>query len=424
MTVGAGSTGYLLVRRARVVTPRPPSPTEVALSPRLPFLRGRNQGQVEVMTGVDILVRGDAIEAVGTDLHPGGDRVQVLDADGRVVLPGFVDAHTHACWAGARLDEWERRLRGASYVELLAAGGGILSTVRAVRATTEEALADTLRVRLGRALRHGTTTMEVKSGYGLTPESELRMLRAVVAAGERWEGTTVATALLGHAVDPDYPGGVEAFVRHVIGEQLPGVSSSFPGAAVDAYCEEGAWGVDACVALFEAARSRGHPVRVHADQFRALGMTARAVGLGARSVDHLEASSKDTLALLAASDAAGVLLPVSGFHLDDRYAEGRFLVDKGGAAVVATNWNPGSAPSPSIPFALALAVRKNGLTPHEALTAVTWNAAVLLGLPGRGWIGPGARADLVILRHRDERELVHTVGENPVEKVISAGSVC
>ncbi len=421
MTGKGAETRFLLIRRARVVTPRPPSPTDVVLSPRLPFLRGRAQGNVEVLDGVDILVRGDAVEAVGPDLHPGGDGVRVVEAGGRVVLPGFVDAHTHACWAGARLDEWELRLRGATYVELLAAGGGILSTVRAVRAAGEEVLAAALGERLGRALRHGTTTMEVKSGYGLTPEAELRMLRAVVAAGERWEGTTVPTALLGHAVDPDHPGGADAFFRHVIGAQLPLVSAAFPGAAVDAYCEEGAWRVEACVALFEAARAAGHPVRVHADQFNDLGMTARAVELGARSVDHLEASTRETLALLAASGAAGVLLPVAGFHLDDRYADGRFLVDQGGAAVVATNWNPGSAPSPSIPLALALAVRKNGLTPHEALTAATWNAAVLLGLPDRGWVGPGARADLLLLEHRDWRELVHTVGENPVARVVAGG---
>jgi imidazolonepropionase len=421
---GEGAEGFLLVKGARVVTPLPPPPTEVALAPRLPFLRGKAQdGAIEGADGLDVLMQGGVIVATGKDLHPGGSAVRVLEAEGRVLLPGFVDAHTHACWAGARLHEWEHRLRGASYVELLAAGGGILSTVRAVRGASEEELAGSLEGRLDRALHHGTTTLEVKSGYGLRGEAELRMLRAIRGAGERWVGTVVPTALLGHAVEPDHPGGAAGFFQEVIEEHLSAVTSAFPGVAVDAYCEEGAWPVEACIALFEAARATGHPIRVHADQFNDLGMTARAVALGARSVDHLEASTTETLAHLAGSGAAGVLLPVSGFHLDDRFADGRFLLDQGGAVVVATNWNPGSAPSPSIPFALGLAVRKNRLTPNEALVAATWNAAVLLGLPDRGWIGPGARADLVLLHHQDEREVMHTVGENPVFRVIARGRV-
>ncbi|TVP45018.1 MAG: imidazolonepropionase [Gemmatimonadales bacterium] len=423
--------GALLIREARVVTPVPPGfggrdPGLAApASPMAGYLRGNRQGELRVMDPADVRIRGRRIEAVGPRLGPPSDGIdeRVLEAGGRVLLPGFVDAHTHACWAGERMGEWEARLAGATYQEILAAGGGILSTVEAVRASSEEALADALLSRLGRALVHGTTTMEVKSGYGLTGDAELRMLRAIGRAGDAWAGEVVPTGLLGHAIDPAWPGGPDAWVDHVISEVLPRVTAEFPRAAIDAYCEEGAWSVGACVRLFSAARAAGHPVRVHADQFRDLGMVEEAIRMGARSADHLEASGAETLRALGDSDTAGVLLPVSGFHLDGRYADGRALLDAGGAVVVATNWNPGSAPSPSIPLALALATRENGLTVGEAIAAVTWNAAVLLGLPDRGWVGAGARADLVLFGHRDERELAHTVGENAVDVVVAGGRV-
>jgi imidazolonepropionase len=413
-----------LVRNARVVTPVPPGATDVGLHRGLPFLRGRAQGRIQVFDGVDLVLRGDAIEAVGKGAadRARGDVTAVIDAGGRAVLPGFVDAHTHACWAGSRLGEWEDRLAGASYAEILAAGGGILATVEAVRGADVERLTAALEGRVARALSLGTTTLEVKSGYGLTAGAELKMLEAIGRAGAAGPATLVPTALLGHALDPGVDGGGEGFVRNVLDHQLPAVTRAHPGIPVDAFCEAGAWSLEACVRLFEAARAAGHPIRVHTDQFTELGMVPEALRLGARSVDHLEASSAETLAAVGASGAAAVLLPVSGFHLDGRYADGRRIVAEGGAVVVATNWNPGSAPSPSIPLAVALAVRHCGLTVAEAITAVTWNAAVLLGLPDRGWIGPGARADLVLLHHRDERELAHTVGENPVAAVLVGGA--
>lgn len=294
-----------------------------------------------------------------------------------------------------------------------------MATVRAVREASEEELSDALLVRLDWMLSEGTTTVEVKSGYGLSLEAELKMLRAIRGAGERWPGRVIPTACLGHALDPEVPD----FVTTVIEEQLPAVSEAFPGIAVDAYCEEGAWSVTDCVRLFEAASKLGHPIRMHADQFNSLGIIPEAIRLGARSVDHLEATTRPNLEALARSSVIGVMLPVSGFHLDDRYADGRGFIDAGGTLVVATNFNPGSAPSPSIPFALSLAVRKLGLTPHEALTAVTANAAALLGLEDAGEIRVGARADLVLLRHRDERELARTVGGNPVAAVLCDGRV-
>jgi imidazolonepropionase len=434
MTSGASSprpsqpAGDLLVRDARVVTPT---------SDPWRYLRGAESGNLRVLQDTDVRIRDGQIVEVGRGLEGEAAGVPVLEAGGRVLLPGFVDAHTHACWAGDRLEEWAARMAGASYQELLEAGGGILSTVTAVRAASVGSLSEALLARLNQALAHGTTTMEVKSGYGLDTETELKMLRAIQRAGARWPGSLVPTACIGHARDPNVP----EFVTQVIEETLPAVNREFPGIAVDAYCEVGAWSVEESLRLFRAALALGHPVRVHADQFTSMGMVEAAVELGAHSVDHLEASSPETLAALGmgtrqgagarpegggdspSRGPAGVLLPVSGFHLDDRYADGRALVDAGGAVVVATNWNPGSAPSPSIPFAAALAVRKNGLAPGEALTAVTHNAAVLLGFPDRGRIEEGARGDLVLLDAWDERELTHTVGARIIHATVCGGHV-
>jgi imidazolonepropionase len=398
----------LLIRGARVVTP--PDGTG--------YRRGEEAGILEVHEDADVLVRGGRIAEIARGIAPpAGSRV--VEAEGRVLVPGFVDAHTHLCWAGHRLDEWELRLRGATYPEILAAGGGIHSTVRAVRGASEGALAASLRARLGWLLEEGTTTVEVKSGYGLDLDSELKMLRAIRRAARDWPGRVVATACIGHAKDPEIPD----FVDHVVDEVLPAVHREFPGVAVDAFCEEGAWSVEECVRLLRAARELDHPLRIHADQFNSLGMIEEALALGVRSIDHLEASTDEDLARIADSRAAAVLLPVSGFHVDERWADGRRLVELRGAVVVSTNWNPGSAPSPSIPLAVGLAVRRNGLTPAEALTAVTANAAHLLRMGDIGRIAPGRRADLVLLRFRDERELAHTVGGSPVLLVVCGGRV-
>lgn len=368
-----------------------------------------------------VLVRGDRIESVGPDLAAPDD-ARVVEAGGRVLLPGFVDAHTHALWAGDRLDEFEAQLAGASYLEVLEAGGGIMSTVRAVRGASRAELTDLLEGRLARMLRAGTTTVEVKSGYGLSTEHELESLEAIGDAASRFPGSVVRTALLGHALDPDVPD----FVERTIEETLPAVSEAFPGVAVDAYCERSAWSLDACVGLFEAAVARGHPFRVHADQFNPLGMTEWAAAHGALSVDHLEASTPDGLERLARSDSYAVMLPACGLHLDDRYANGRAFVNAAGGVdrlVIATNYNPGSAPTFSMPLIVALAVRKLGLTVNEALRACTVNAARLLGFDDRGTVEAGMRADMLLTNARDERLLAYEMGGDPVEVVVCGGRV-
>jgi imidazolonepropionase len=379
-----------------------------------------------VLPRAHVRVQGEQIVAVGVAIAPApGDAI--LEAQGRVVLPGFVDAHTHALWVGDRLEEFERRRQGASYLEILAAGGGILATVRAVRAASQDDLTAALRARLRHMLREGTTTVEVKSGYGLSTAHELKMLRAIRAAAAAFPGTVVATALLGHAIDPDpHLGDHPDFVSQVVEETLPAVHAEFPGITVDAYCEQGAWSVADCRRLLQRARALGHPVRLHVDQFHRLGGLDLALEVGARSVDHLEASTPADLARVARAGLTGVFLPAVGLHDGDpgaRTANARALLDAGGRVVLASNCNPGSSPTSSMPLVIALARRQLGLTTDEAIAATTEHAALLLGLPDRGRIAPGLRADLIVLRHRDERELAHELGGNPVDAVIVAGQL-
>ncbi len=361
------------------------------------------------------LESGQIVE-LGTTLLP-REHERVIEAEGRVLMPGFVDAHTHALFAGDRLDEFELMRQGKSYLEILAAGGGILSTVRAVRQTSEAELSRILSFRLRTLLAQGTTSIEVKSGYGLTTDDELKMLRAIRSAAETFPGTVVSTALLGHAIDPAQPD----FVNRVVTETLPRVHSEFPGITIDAFCERGAWSVGDCRRLFEQARTLGHPLRLHTDQFSALGGVDLALELGALSVDHLEATPAEALQRIAQSRTFGVMLPVGGFHGDARYAAGRAFLDLGGRLVLASNYNPGSSPCSSMPFVIALGVRQLGLNAGQAIRACTASAAELLGLPDRGKIAVGARADLILLRHTDERMLGYELGGNPVEMVFIAG---
>ncbi|MCC5824072.1 MAG: imidazolonepropionase [Phycisphaerales bacterium] len=400
----------ILIQNARVLTLADGS------RPR----RGRELAALAPIDRADVLIEAGQVAAIASSIQPPVG-AREIDAAGRVLMPAFVDCHTHACWAGDRLDEWEMKQRGATYLQILESGGGIMSTVRAVRAASREQLAESLLARLNAMLTEGTTAAEVKSGYGLATDDELKMLGAIADAAARWPGRVRMTACIGHAKDPDADPG--AFVDRTIRETLPAVHAAFPGCTIDAYCEQGAWTLEETIRLFEAAADLGHPLRVHADQFNELGMLDAAIGLGAASVDHLEATSPDALTRLAESETMGVMLPCSGFHVDGRYADGRRFVDAGGALAIATNCNPGSAPCHSMPMAIALAVRHLGLTAAEAIAASTVNAAALLGLHDAGSIEPGKRADLVLLRHTDERQLGYEFGGRHTDLVICDGRI-
>jgi imidazolonepropionase len=396
----------VIYTNARVVTP-PPGPTH---------RKGRAMGELLVYPRAHIYATDGIIDriepAIGRD-SPTGDNCH--DMYGKVLLPALIDCHTHHCWAGSRVDEWEQRLAGASYLDTLKSGGGIMSTVRAVRASDDAHLQSHLLEHVGTlSLREGIGLVEVKSGYGLTTAHELRMLRAVrdcnanaagAALGSARGPRLVATALLGHAIDPDVPR--DRFTRMVIEETLPVVSHEFPGIAIDAFCEEGAWSLEECQALFRAALRLGHPCRVHADQFHALGMVPWACEQGFRSVDHLEASTPESVEAIAASNTVGVVLPACGFHLDGRYANARRLIDAGAAVALATNSNPGSAPCSSMAMVMALGVRHCGMTWAEAITAATVNAAHVLGSHDMGVIAPGMQAAFAVLNSSDERTICY-----------------
>ncbi len=380
--------------------------------------RGRAMCELSPVEHASVLISDGKIKSVG-DSHTPTLETQVIDAKGRVLMPAFVDAHTHACWAGDRLDEWEQKQRGATFLEILKSGGGIMSTVRAVREASVDELTQALLNRLDSMLTEGTTACEIKSGYGLSTHDELKMLDAIHNASKQWPGRVSPTACIGHAKDPE----TEHFVEQTIHETLPAVHERFPGITIDAYTEEGAWSVEETIQLFQAAKDLGHPLRIHADQFNSLGMLDAAVEMGVLSVDHLEATNPDSLKHLAGSNSMGVMLPCSGFHVDQRYADGRSFIDAGGALVIATNTNPGSAPCLSMPMAIALAVRNLGITAAEAIPACTTNAAHLLGYTDIGTLKAGNHADLIMLRHQDERQLGYEFGGTHADLVICNGSI-
>jgi imidazolonepropionase len=421
----------LLITNARVVTPRQ------SLRDRRGALAGSAMQALDVLPAADVLCE----HGVFTRILPAGELARnatshVLDAKGRVLLPGFVDCHTHACFAGSRLDEWQQKLAGASYLDILKAGGGLHSSVRATRAASEHELATSLRERAARMLTHGTTTLEVKSGYGLLPDAELRMLRAIVEASRDMQGaqTLVATALLGHALDPSLDQG--QFVEAIVSQALPScaqlLASVGQALSVDVYVEQGAWSLAQTARLFAAADALGARLRAHADQFTCQGLVEASIsaasGLHASclprpldTLDHLEATPIEVLASLGRTPTIAVLLPCTGLHTDQRYTNARPIIDSGGAVAVATNFNPGTSPCFSMPMAMALGVRCNRLSIAEALSAGTANAAAALALPDRGCIAPTQRADAVLLDTRDERSLVYEFGGNPVAHVLSAG---
>ena len=343
-----------------------------------------------------------------------GDLVE-LDGRGRSLVPGLVDCHTHACFAGDRAGEFELRASGASYEELHAAGAGILATVRATRAAGASQLAAAVARHRRWMLAHGTTTFEAKSGYGLDRETELAQLRAIREAGG------IPTFLAAHAVPPEFPDG-DAYLDFVLAEVLP-LAAGLAEAA-DVFVERGAFDAVQARRYLEACRDAGLSLRLHADQFTEAGGVALAVELGARSVDHLEATGPDGVGALASSDVTAVLLPVAAICLGLSMPPARALVDAGAIVALATDFNPGSAFCESLPVVMSLACTQLGLAPAEALAACTVNAAHVLGRADRlGRIEQGYAADLVLLDVPDWRYLAYHLGGEHVAIVVKEGEV-
>lgn len=384
-------------------------------------LRGTRHGALDVTRDAAVAVRDGRIAWTGPADRWHGDARVVLDAGGAAVVPGLVDPHTHLVWAGDRLADFEARARGAGYEAILAAGGGIHHTVRATAAASVDALVALARPRLDALVRSGATTVEIKSGYGLTIDAELRLLEAIAGLRAHSPATLVTTLLL--HVPPDGAAARDAFVRDACAVLIPTAAARGLAAAVDVFVEREAFTVGEAARLLDAARACGLATKLHADQFHAIGGSELGVAHGALSVDHCEASGPAQVAALAASPTIATLLPGVTLHLGLPAAPGRALVDAGAAVAVGTDCNPGSSPVFSAALPLALAVRLNGLTPAEALVAATANAAAALGRGDRGRLAVGCRADLLVLDAGDWRELAYALGRTVVRRVVIGGRV-
>ena len=380
-------------------------------------LRGAALGSVDVVENAFVLCKDGQIVAVGRmrDLRPLDGDIVELDARGRCVVPGLVDCHTHACFAGDRVDEFALRAAGAGYEEIHAAGGGILSTVRATRAAGEETLRQALERHRGWMLGHGTTTFEAKSGYGLDRDTELASLRAIRDAGG------IPTWLGAHAVPPEFDS-ADAYLDFALAEVLPEAAGL--ASAADVFVERGAFDVAEAGRYLEACRAAGLALRLHGDQFTEMGAIPLAIELDARSIDHLEATGGEGIAALAASDVVAVLLPTSALFLGRPMPPARGLVEAGAAVALATDFNPGSAYAESLPLAMSLACTQLEMTPEQALSACTVNAAHVLGLADRkGRLAPGYDADIVLLDAPDWRHLAYHMGGPVVSEVLVGGAV-
>ena len=397
----------VLINIGEVVTPPGPGPR-----------RGRAQAELRRIPDAVIAIRQGQVTWVGPRTAWEGKATAEVDVGAAAVVPGLVDPHTHAIWAGDRLNDFEARAQGVSYEAILAAGGGIYQTIRHTAGASVETLVALARPRLERLLRSGVTTVEVKSGYGLTPEGEIAMLQAAARLQDEVPMTVVPTLLI-HVPPRE---GREAYVEEVVTSLIPKVAREKLAVAVDVFVEQEAFTVAEAERILRSAQRHGLACKLHADQFHVLGGVELGVRLGALSVDHLEASGEAQWRALAESQTVATVLPGVTLHLGGTPANGRALVDAGAAVAVATDLNPGSSPLFSAQMALALAVRLNGLTPAEALTAATANAAIALGFQDRGWIGPGSRADILVLNARDWRELPYALGaDDLIQAVYVAG---
>jgi imidazolonepropionase len=386
-------------------------------------LRGREFGGLRIHSPASISVSGDRIVAIGPpeevmrDIPP-GDEFESVDGRGNVALPGLIDCHTHPAFLGDRAAEFELRSSGATYEEMHASGGGILSTVAATRAGSEQELRSAVERHLRWMLEQGTTTAEAKSGYGLDRETELKSLRAIQDAARLSPMDVHPTFLGAHTVPPEFDSPAE-YVEFVIHDVLPDAAPLARFA--DVFLERGSFEVPEARRYLEACREYGLALRLHADQFSERGAVPLAIELGARSVDHLEATGEDGARLLAKSDVAAVLLPACGLFLDLPLPPARLLADEGAVVALATDFNPGSSFCESLPLVMNLACTRLGLSPAKALCACTANAAHVLGAKDVGRLAPGYKADVLILDAPDWRYIAYHLGGDRFATKIKSG---
>ncbi len=387
---------------------------------------GMEMRELGLIAEAAMLVEGDRIVSFGSYADI-GSRIprdaSIIDAEHRCVTPGFIDAHTHLVFAGNRADEFEKRIAGATYQEIAAAGGGILRTVKLTRAGTEDNLLAAARRHLDWMLRGGTTTLEAKSGYGLDRDTELKTLRVLRRLNDEGPVRIVPTLLAAHTVPPEFAGNRREYVHQVAEELIPEVAQLALARYCDAFCDDHAFTVDEARSVLRAAKQHGMGLRIHAEQFRPGTGASLAAELGAATADHLETATDQALIELRDAGVQPVLLPGSVFALGrTQYPPARKMVELGLAPVLATDFNPGSSPVPSMPFMLSLACVNMGLSPAEALCAATVNAAWSLGLAGTvGSLEPGKQADFLIHEFSDYRELAYFMAAPLRPRVFIAG---
>jgi imidazolonepropionase len=380
---------------------------------------GPRMRELSVLKDAVLAVSGGRIDWVGARNDWVGKAGSTVDLGGVAVLPGLIDPHTHAVWAGDRLADFEARTQGATYEQILLAGGGIRSTVRVTAAASVEELVALAKPRVEALVRSGATTIEVKSGYGFTMSAEIAMLEAIAKLAAETQARIVATLLI--HLPPVDEAERARYVEDVRSELIPEVARRGLALAVDVFVEREAWQAAEAEQVFACAAGHGLAVKLHSDQFHSIGGVELGVRMGALSVDHLEAAGDAQIAALAASHTIATILPGVSLHLGIPAAAGRRLIDAGAAVAVGTDLNPGSSPLFSIAAALGLAVRMNGLTAQEAIIAGTVNAAAALGLSDRGRLEAGCAADFVVLHEKDWRDLVCVMGANPVREIWISG---
>ena len=387
---------------------------------------GTELNELAIINNAALLIEDGRIAGAGTYSELKSKiphEATLIDAQNRCVTPGFVDAHTHLVFAGNRAAEFEQRIAGATYQQIAAAGGGILRTVALTRAATEDELLVAARRHRDWMLRSGTTTLEAKSGYGLDRDTELKMLRVIRRLNEEGPARIVPTLLAAHTVPPEYKDRRAEYVRFIAEELIPEVAKLKLARYCDAFCDDHAFTVDETRTVLTGAKNHGLNLRIHAEQFRPGTGADLAAELGAVTADHLETVTDETLQQLRAAGVQPVLLPGSVFALSrTQYPPARKMIEAGLAIVLATDFNPGSSPVPSMPFMLSLACLQMGLSPAEALTAATINAAHSLGLGAEiGSLEAGKQADFVIHEFTDYRELAYFIAAPMRPRVFIAG---